>query len=146
MIERNLATSGPREGFAMSVFAALPAAAAPAAVGTSAVKGSLAAKSGLLGFLLTWLGLIGGVASGLAGSYIALRHDKTAADRKATLRFLVHLWLLVVALVAGCFMVFFFGERNGWTDTKFITVLSAMFSIYWAWIATLVLGQQRKPS
>jgi RNA polymerase sigma factor (sigma-70 family) len=143
MIERNLTTTKPRPDFSLAVLAALPPVV-PAATGATLTKGALAAKTTLGSILLNFLGLIAGLGGGFAGSYIALRGIKTAAERESTHRFLLRLWL-VVAVFLVCFrMIISSAYRNAWSDEKFIAAVCICTSIYWCVIATLVLTQMRQ--
>ncbi|HEY1922557.1 MAG TPA: RNA polymerase sigma factor [Tepidisphaeraceae bacterium] len=144
LIERNLAATAPSLAFAIAVIGALPAiapGAATAGVGT-ALKGSLAANSGWLSYVIPLLGTIGGVAGGIAGTCGALRDDKTPAERKLTLGFLLKLWLLVGILLLALHQIFRSRHQLGWSDQNFMTILAGVFTGYWAIAATLVLRYQ----
>lgn len=147
MIERNLTTTTPSPAFALGVLSALPAVApeaAKAAAAGTAAKGSLTANANWLMILAGWIGMISGVGVGIIGSWHALRDDSTVAERKATIRFLVQLWLLVILVVPAAFAVFHWGHQLKWSDETFVSLLAGLFGTYWALIATVTLRYQVK--
>ena len=140
MIERNLESSAPRPAFTLAVMAALPAItpmATAAGVGT-AVKGSVAANSGWLAFFAMWLGMIGGLGGGLAGSWAALKDDRTPTERRLTIRFLIKIWLVAAMLIPASFALFHFHGREGWSDLTFMSLISLLYMLAWGTIATVV--------
>ena len=147
LIERNLQSTAPGPAFALAVMTALPAAAPIAAttasVGTVA-KGSLAANPGWLASIAPWIGLVGGLGGGFAGSWAALRADRTAAERKLTVRFMIQLWLVVVLLIPASGAVSRLNGQYRWSDQTYICALAALYSIAWGAIATVVIRYQMR--
>ena len=143
MIERNLQSTSPSPKFTLAVMAALPGVASVATtttgVGTVA-QGSAVGNAGWIASVASWTGLLGGVA----GSWAALHEDRTAADRKLTVRFLIKLWLVVAVFIPACFGLAHLNSRYGWSDQTYTCSLAAVYSLAWGVIATVVVRYQAR--
>ena len=100
-VEEFLEDSGPGQGFAAGVMAALPTAA-----GNTTGKAAV----GLLGKLFSmnwaiWIGPLIGFAGGIYGTLNSLRSAKSKTERRVVSVFAVATWSLVAALLATQFIV-----------------------------------------
>jgi hypothetical protein len=147
MLERNLSRSAPSADFTSAVIAALPAIlpAGKVAGASTAAKGSLAAaNSGWLAAITPWLGLAGGLASGVGGSVGALSDDRTPVERRLTIKFLAKIWAAVAILMIGCVTLIHLHIRRRWSDEFYVPMLAGWFALYWMVMSTVVARYQAR--
>lgn len=102
-IETTLERSNPGPQFRLQIMAALPALAggSSAMALSTASKGGAAAKTGLFGIFLTWAAPLVGVFAAIGVSWAEIAQAQSVPERKFAARWLLLMWLNVVALVVG---------------------------------------------
>jgi len=124
-VESTLQRTNPGPQFALQVQMALPLliGAGPAVAAGSVAKGGAAAKSGLLGFLLTWAAPLVGVFAAIGMSWAEISQASTKRERRFAARWTLVLWLSVLGLIAAIYGIASlersaeFQHRQDWTAT-----------------------------
>jgi RNA polymerase sigma factor (sigma-70 family) len=135
-VEGALRRTAPGQALSGAVLAMLPLAGPLATAGLGAgVKGTAAAKSGLLSALLLPLAPLLGIAAGAGAQCLIIR--STTADRRDRARqsvVIIAFWIIYLTLIAsGEFAVRTLGAHFQWTDrVRFVTEIG-----FW-WLCLLV--------
>ncbi|HEY1686892.1 MAG TPA: RNA polymerase sigma factor [Tepidisphaeraceae bacterium] len=132
LVERNLAHSAPGAEFSLAVVAALPLAAAPTAVVTATTaKGSAAAKSGGLMFIMSnWLApLLGLMTMGLI-TFESLRRAESRAAKKSLAAYWLVFWGVIIAWIFTCVRISVFGQSHAWDYATYINTFSIVGGIF----------------
>jgi RNA polymerase sigma factor (sigma-70 family) len=104
VVEDVLGRTRPSKVFTVAVIAALPAITAQtatAAVAGAAAKGAPAAKAAFLsGISGAVLGPLVGLLGGIFGTWMSIKHTKSARERRFVVTMAIVLWLALVLLIA----------------------------------------------
>ena len=143
-VENTLRRTAPGQAFSGAVLAALPLAAgstATAGLGTGA-KGTMAAKSGLLG---AWLAPLIGIVGGITAHWLVVRAAPTVREHRLKKIAFISLWIFVLAwCVAGQLALRALSRRMEWSDQTFFLVMSGFWWFYAIVVATLCIVMFRR--
>lgn len=124
-IESTLQRTNPGSEFTHQVLVGIPlfVGAGPAVALDAATRGSMAAKGGLIGFMLSWVAPFVGVFAAIGMSWADISQATTGRERRFVLRWTLVLWLSVAGLVAALMGVGRWARyaevyhRQDWTTT-----------------------------
>ena len=143
-VEDTLRRTAPGQAFSGAVLAALPltvGSAATAGVGAGA-KGTVAAKSGLLG---AWLAPLLGVVGGITAHWLIVRAAPTDREHRLKKVAFTGLWIFVLAwCVAGQLAMQALGKQLEWSDRTVFMVMTGFWWFYAIVVATLSIVTFRR--
>ena len=104
-VESTLERTNPGPQFALQVQAVLPILAGAGGTGalTAAAPGGVAAKGGLLGFLLAWVAPFVGLFAAAGMSWAEIAQAASKRERRFVVRWTVVLWVSVVGFIAALY-------------------------------------------
>jgi len=143
-VENTLQRTAPGPAFSSAVLAALPLAAGSAATAGmgAGAKGTVAAKSSLLG---AWLAPLIGIVGGITAHWLIVRAAPTAKEYRLKKFAFVSLWLFVLAwCVAGQLAMRALSRRLEWSDQTFFMAMSGFWWFYAVVVATLCIVTFRR--
>ncbi len=127
-VENTLSRTSPGRAFSGAVLAALPAAPMAAAGAGLAGKGTVAAKSGLLG---AWLAPMIGVVGGMLAHWLIVRAAPTAAERRVKKFAFISLWIFVLAwCIPGQLGMRALSRQLEWSDRTFFAAMAGFWWLY----------------
>jgi len=142
-VESALRRTAPGQAFSGAVLAALPLAGGPAAaVGASAgLKGTAAAKSGLL---VACLAPFIGILAGFAAQWLMFG-GTTGRERHGKRIELIVTWILTVGIaLGGQQLVRYMGSHFAWSDRVYFIAVAGFWWFYVMVITTWIIGIFRR--
>jgi RNA polymerase sigma factor (sigma-70 family) len=143
-VENTLRRTAPGQSFSSAVLAALPLTAGSAATAGAgaAAKGTVAAKSGLLG---AWLAPLIGLVGGITAHWLIVRAAPTVREYRIKKIAFISLWIFVLAwCIAGQLAMRALSQRLDWSDQTFFMVMSGFWWFYAIVVATLCIVMFRR--
>ncbi len=142
VVEDVLGRTRPSKVFTVAVIAALPALTAQtttAAVAGAAVKGAPVAKAAFLsGISGAVLGPIVGLLGGIFGTWMSIKHTKSARERRFVVTMSIVVWLALVLLGAIPLVLAITSVISKWACWPFFTLFFILL------IPSLVWGNARQ--
>jgi RNA polymerase sigma factor (sigma-70 family) len=141
-VEDTLRRTAPGQAFSGAVLAALPAAPATAMGVGAAGKGTMMAKTGLLGM---WLAPFIGILGGIMAHWLVVRAAPSAAERRAKTMAFVGLWAFIVAWCWPLRMALQALAINlQWNDKTFYVAMAVFWWIYAAICVAFTVAMFRR--
>ena len=136
LVEDVLGQTGPSKVFAVAVVAALPALTAQTATAAAtgvATKGAPAVKTALLsGFSRAVLGPLVGLLGGIFGTWMSIKHTKSARERRFMVKMGIAGWLALLLLIAVPLVLAVTGVIPGWGYW-------VLFAVFFALLLPLII-------
>jgi RNA polymerase sigma factor (sigma-70 family) len=134
-IESTLQRTNPGSEFTHQVLIGIPVivGAGPAVAIDAATKGGMAAKGGILGFMLSWIAPFIGLFAALGICWAQIAQASTKRERRFVIRWTLVLWLCVAGLVAALRGVGPLARSAGVDDRHDWTTTAPMVAVWFGY-------------